>query len=156
MNELKTILEGLDFIDVCHLSTGIYDTDESQAPRIYTGRGRDYKKLNIADTIKGLAWIYEENAISNGGTKTSTIELYVIVNTERSKLTGKHIDNVNVKQEIEAEILKAIDFQQDIDIQSHASEALSRYSNFYETNKQIGKIPYLVWRFDFDFSYEIC
>ena len=145
---LLNSINSLSFIEELYSDTIEYITDESNSPGVWVGNDREYKKINIKDTIKGVSWTYGNDFSIDNGEMTSKIEVYFIVNTLRSKIT---------RNEIIYQLISLLNgLGKDFSIETDASRALSRYTNFFELNKQIGKVPYLVFRIDYEKVTNIC
>lgn len=147
MENIITEIQKLSFIQEFYPETIEYRTEESDSPAAHKGNG-GYEKLNIHDTLRGVGWIYHPTKSVASGELTQSVELYIIVNTVRAKMSDIDIQNsiINMMNGL------GLDFSIEID----ATRALSRYNNFFELNKQIGKIPYLCYRVDFEDSYTLC
>ena len=146
----KTIsdsIRNLSFIEEVYTDTIEYKTDESSAPATHLKNG-EYAKINIKDTLKGVCWFYESVTKVKNGEAEINAECYIIVNTTRAKLSR-------------SEILRLImttfnSLGLDFDIETDATRALSRYSAFFELHKQIGKVPYLVFRVNYTEIKNLC
>lgn len=147
VSNLINEISKLDFIESVFPDTIEYRTETDNAPGYWT-KDREYEKINIRDTKKGITWLYRSSLEVDDIEELSDFELYFIVNTKRAKLS---------LSEVVEEVKKTVNSSgRNFTIELDAERALSRYSNFFETNKQIGKIPYVVFRVDFSDTNDFC
>ena len=68
-----------DFVGAVYTDSDLYRDGDSVSPAVFEKtQYREYRKLNITESLKGVCWFYQDGTLIESGVATKPTEIYII------------------------------------------------------------------------------